>query len=143
MHVTYSFCTDNNDTGDIPNSEIALMDFIWDAEHQILHRTARWGDGACLICLPSNTEEIVLDVPSATLGSFRISYANIHFVQDFPTKFDMIMVPGSDWLSLNPTIHVNMEWTGFWGDSDVNSTYHARNLQHLQDRHESEGTSPS
>lgn len=134
MHIDYA------DTGDILYSEIALMDFVWDAEHQILRRTAWWWDGACYYCLPSNTEEIFLDVPSATKGSFRISYANLHYAQDFPTIFDQTVAPGSDWLSLNPAIHVYIEWTGFWGDWDVDSTGHAANLQHLQDRHESEGT---
>jgi hypothetical protein len=120
-------------------SEIALMDFVWDAEHRSIRRTAWWWDGACYYCLPSNTEEIFLDVPSATMGSFRISYANLHFADEFQARFDLLVSPGSNWLSVNPTIHIYIEWTGFWGDWDIGTDVHEGNLQHVQNRVDNEG----
>lgn len=99
------------DSGDL-YSEIAIMDFVWDADHNILRKTAWWWDPACYYCLPSTTEEIFLDVPPATLGSFRLSYANIHTADEFTNRMDLVVSAGSDWLSLNPSIDVYMEWTG-------------------------------
>jgi hypothetical protein len=115
------------------------MDFVWDANKNLLRKTAWWWDADCYYCLPSETQEVFLDVPPVTTGSFRISYANIHYADEFPNRFDLIVSPGSNWLSAHPKIHVYMEWSGMWGDYDVTSTVHENNLKYLNARRTSEG----
>jgi hypothetical protein len=116
------------------------MDFVWDADRRSIRRTAWWWDPDCYYCLPHQTEEIFLDVPAVATGSFRMSYANIHTADEFQDRFDLIVSPGSEWLTASPSIHVFMEWTGMWGDWDAPSSTHEANLEYLNNRRLNEGT---
>lgn len=111
FNTTYDPAKNWNAT-DVIYSEIATLDFIWDADHKLIHSTAHWWPPGCYYCLPYQTESIFNGVPKATPGSYRLSYANLHFADEFPNRLDRMITPGSDWLSENPAIDVYMEWTG-------------------------------
>jgi hypothetical protein len=121
-------------TGQQLYSEFAVMDFIWDADHNLLKKTAWWWDADCYYCLPNNTQQIFLEVPAPSQGSFRVSYISLHTATDFPQRFDLVVDPDSSWMSLNPTVHVYEEWSGHWGDEDTPQSVHEANIQHLNDR---------
>jgi hypothetical protein len=121
-------------TGQELHSELAIMDFVWDANHNLLKKTAWWWDADCYFCLPSNTEEIFLDVPAPSKGSFRLSYVSLHQATDFQERFGLVVNPSSSWMALNPTIHVYEEWTGLWDDYDTPQSVHQANVQYLKDR---------
>jgi hypothetical protein len=91
-------------------SEIALLDFVWDSNHNLVKKVAWWWDDACYYCLPHQTVEIFGDAPAAENGAFRLSYANLHFAEDFPAIFDKVVSSESAWLNSN--IDVYLEWTG-------------------------------
>jgi hypothetical protein len=38
-------CTVHTSDGKPPYGEVALMDFIWDGNHNLVHKTAWWWDG--------------------------------------------------------------------------------------------------
>ncbi|RYG68504.1 hypothetical protein EON64_05035, partial [archaeon] len=121
------------------NSELPLMDFIWDSQHNSIKRRAfDWYQGK--YNFPPDMVEIYMDVPTVSeTGSYRVSYANLHTADEFIARFKNIVHPNSTWLATNPIIDIYFEWSGRWGDWWVGSDVHIENLQYLNTRIANEG----